>query len=83
MRASPDMRIALVGHTDTVGSLDGNIALSVSRARSVRQRLIDAYGIAPERLQSQGMGFLAPYTSNTTEEGREANRRVEAVVLAE
>ncbi|MEH6646438.1 OmpA family protein [Sulfitobacter sp.] len=83
MRARPDMRIALVGHTDNVGSLDGNIALSVSRARSVRQRMIEVYGIAPARLQSQGMGFLAPYTSNTTEEGREANRRVEAVVLAE
>jgi len=83
MRTNPDMRIALVGHTDNVGSLEGNVALSVSRARSVRQRMIDAYGIAPARLQAQGMGFLAPYTTNATEDGREANRRVEAVVLAE
>jgi OOP family OmpA-OmpF porin len=83
MRAAPDLRIMLVGHTDNTGSLEGNIALSVSRAEAVRRRLIEAYGIAPARLEAQGAGYLAPRATNATEAGREANRRVEAVVLAE
>jgi len=83
MRAQPELRIALVGHTDNVGSLDGNIALSISRAQSVRQRLITQYDIAPARLEARGMGYLAPLTTNATEAGREVNRRVEAVVLAD
>ncbi len=77
----PDLRIALVGHTDTVGGLEPNIAVSRARARSVRQRLISEYGIAAARLDAEGMGYLAPVASNLTEEGRRANRRVEAVVL--
>lgn len=83
LRAEPDLRIALVGHTDNTGSLEGNIALSVSRAQAVRQRLISQYGIAAARLEARGMGYLAPVTSNATEAGREVNRRVEAVVLAQ
>lgn len=83
LRAQPDLRIALVGHTDNTGNLDSNIALSVSRARAVRQRLLDVYDIAPDRLEVHGMGYLAPATTNLTEAGREANRRVEAVMLPE
>lgn len=82
LRDQPDIRVALVGHTDNVGSLDGNITLSRSRARAVRTRLIEQYGVAEERLDAEGMGYLAPHTTNQTEAGREANRRVEAVVLA-
>ncbi|MEP1768052.1 MAG: OmpA family protein [Sulfitobacter sp.] len=82
MTARPEMRIALVGHTDNIGGLENNIALSRSRAAAVRGRLIETYGIAAQRLEAQGMGYLAPYTSNQTEAGRETNRRVEAVVLA-
>ena len=79
----PGMRIALVGHTDTVGGLEGNIALSRRRAQSVRQRLIERYGVDPARLAAEGMGYLAPVASNLEEAGREANRRVEAVLLGE
>ena len=76
-----DVRIALVGHTDSVGSLDGNIALSKKRAGSVRTRLIDAYGVDGTRLDAEGMGYLAPVASNLDKRGRDANRRVEAVIL--
>lgn len=81
LQARPTLRLALVGHTDSVGSLEGNIALSQRRANAVRTRLIDAYGIAPARLEAQGAGYLAPVASNETDTGRQANRRVEAVVL--
>lgn len=81
LAAHPDRRVALVGHTDSEGSLDGNIALSRLRAQSVAQRLIDSYGTARGQLDAEGMGYLSPLASNLTPEGREANRRVEAVLL--
>ena len=80
--AEPDMALALVGHTDNVGGLEANMTLSRDRARSVRQHLITRYGIAPERLEAEGTGYLAPLASNATPQGREMNRRVEAVLLS-
>lgn len=77
----PDARLALVGHTDTIGGLETNIALSRQRAQSVVERLADAYGVAEARLDAEGMGYLAPIATNQTAEGRDANRRVEAVLL--
>lgn len=78
---NPERRIVLVGHTDAVGSLDGNIALSRARAEAVRQRLIEVLGVDPDRISATGIGYLAPRATNETEAGREANRRVEAVLL--
>lgn len=79
----PTLRIAIVGHTDTAGGLDVNIAVSRARAQSVRTRLIDTYGVDPERIEAEGMGYLAPIASNLTAEGREANRRVEVILISE
>jgi OOP family OmpA-OmpF porin len=81
LTARPDWRVALVGHTDTVGGLEPNIALSRARAEAVRARLIEAFGIAPGRLDAEGMGYLAPLATNLTSEGRADNRRVEVIVL--
>lgn len=82
LKAEPDLRIALVGHTDAVGSLDANTALSRRRAEAVRDRLVQRYDVAPGRVEAQGAGYLAPRASNLTEAGREQNRRVEVVVLS-
>jgi OOP family OmpA-OmpF porin len=65
-----------------VGTLDSNIALSQARAEAVRMRLIEDHGVAPERVEAHGIGFLAPRAPNRTETGRDLNRRVEAVVIA-
>lgn len=81
LRADGSRRVALVGHTDTVGGLDANIALSRRRATSVMERLAGEYGIPRAQLEAEGMGYLAPVAPNRTQEGREANRRVEAVLL--
>lgn len=81
MQDNPQARIALVGHTDAVGALDGNIALSRLRAEAVRDRLVAAHGVARDRMVAEGMGYLSPVAPNTTPEGREANRRVEVVLL--
>jgi OOP family OmpA-OmpF porin len=83
LRAQPQIRVALVGHTDNIGGLDANTALSVSRAEAVRRHLVGRYDIAADRIDVDGIGYLSPRASNLTEDGREANRRVEAVLLAE
>ena len=73
--------IALVGHTDAVGSLEANTALSRRRAEAVRRRLIDIHGADPAQVTAHGAGYLAPLASNLSAPGREMNRRVEAVLL--
>jgi OOP family OmpA-OmpF porin len=78
---NPDTRLALVGHTDDTGALDANISVSTGRAQAVRARLIEAHGVAADRVEARGIGYLAPLTSNATPEGRDVNRRVEAVLL--
>ncbi|MEO1238785.1 MAG: OmpA family protein [Pseudomonadota bacterium] len=77
---NPDQSLVLVGHSDNVGGLDDNIRLSERRAASVVAALTDLFDVAPERLAAKGVGFLAPRASNATEEGRRANRRVEAII---
>lgn len=82
LTANPDRQVALVGHTDAVGSLDGNIALSKRRAGSVLERLVTRYNIPRRQLDAQGMGYLAPVATNVTDEGRDANRRVEVIITS-
>jgi OOP family OmpA-OmpF porin len=81
LAANPDRRVAIVGHTDALGSLEANIALSKRRAQAVADALVREHGVARARLQAEGMGWLSPIATNLTPEGREANRRVEAVLL--
>lgn len=80
--AHPDRRVVIVGHTDAVGSLNSNIALSRRRAASVVERLTGTYKVPAAQLAADGVGYLAPRASNLTETGREANRRVEAVLAS-
>ena len=82
LQENPTIRIAVVGHTDSVGALNANIALSKKRARAVRDRLTGRHDIAANRIEAEGMGYLAPIASNLTEEGRRANRRVEIILLS-
>ncbi|SPF75072.1 Outer membrane porin F [Aliiroseovarius pelagivivens] len=77
----PKRRIVLVGHTDAEGSLEGNVALSRKRAVSVMDRLVNRYGVDAGQLSAEGVGYLSPLAGNATAEGREMNRRVEAVLL--
>jgi outer membrane protein OmpA-like peptidoglycan-associated protein len=82
LRAHPDLRVTLVGHTDASGSLDGNIALSRQRAQSVRQRMVERYDIPPQQVDAEGVGYLAPRASNLSDTGREQNRRVEVMMTS-
>jgi outer membrane protein OmpA-like peptidoglycan-associated protein len=82
LASNPNRTVALVGHTDSVGALDGNIALSKRRARSVLERLVTTYEVPRGQLDAQGMGYLSPVATNLTEDGREANRRVEVIITS-
>jgi len=77
---NPQLRIRIVGHTDNVGSDQFNLKLSEGRAASVKEALVKR-GVAPERIETLGMGKRQPIASNDTEEGRAQNRRVEFVIL--
>lgn len=79
---NPARRVTLVGHTDTVGGLAANVAVSRARALAVREALVSSYGVSGAQLAAEGVGYLAPRASNLTDEGRALNRRVEAVVTA-
>ncbi|WP_288581844.1 OmpA family protein [uncultured Methylobacterium sp.] len=72
-------QVAIVGHTDTVGVLEHNLALSQARAAAVAKALTTRFGIAAARLQARGLGPYAPVAGNATEAGRARNRRVELV----
>ncbi|WOI53598.1 OmpA family protein [Parvularcula sp. LCG005] len=81
LKATPTVRLMVVGHTDTSGSMRQNQILSERRARSVVQALIQKHGISPDRLVAEGVGPAAPVASNATAAGREKNRRVELVTI--
>lgn len=73
--------IVIVGHTDAVGDAGYNQQLSERRAILVKQYFVDNFGISAERLQVEGKGEQDPISSNATADGRNANRRVEVVIL--
>ncbi|WP_152087468.1 OmpA family protein [Pseudoalteromonas sp. A25] len=70
----------IVGHTDSTGSAQLNQQLSEQRANSVKNYLLGQQVLAA-RLHTQGMGESAPVASNTTEQGRAKNRRVEIQIV--
>ncbi|CAN5773226.1 OmpA family protein [soil metagenome] len=69
-------KIDLIGHTDDTGAWSQNLALSMSRADSVKIYLV-AKGLASEIMATTGMGPDQPVMSNSSEEGRKRNRRIE------
>jgi outer membrane protein OmpA-like peptidoglycan-associated protein len=78
LAADPTLRLALVGHTDAVGTPAHNRALSLRRARAVAAWLT-ARGVDPQQLTVDGRGPEEPIADDGSEFGRAANRRVEAV----
>ncbi len=79
--ANPNRTVALVGHTDSEGSLQGNIGLSRKRAQAAANRLIEL-GVGAAQVEADGVGYLAPVASNLTEDGRTQNRRVEVILTS-
>lgn len=80
MTDNPGVNIRIVGHTDNVGSVPFNMALSQDRASAV-ERFLTERGVDAERIETQGDGPSNPVADNEMEEGRALNRRVEVVIL--
>jgi len=78
----PSLRLEIAAHTDNMGSFEYNISLSRRRALSMVDYLL-SQGIERERIDGKGYGFSRPIASNSTEEGRMINRRVEFIILDE
>jgi outer membrane protein OmpA-like peptidoglycan-associated protein len=79
LNTNPSITIVISGHTDNTGNEAQNKLLSESRAKAVSDYLISR-GINTRRIKYRGYGSEKPITTNTTEEGRQQNRRVEFVL---
>jgi outer membrane protein OmpA-like peptidoglycan-associated protein len=77
----PNTNIEIQGHTDSRGTDEYNMALSLRRANAVRDYLA-SQGIAATRMTTRGFGESAPAYSNDTPEGMAQNRRVEFLITA-
>ena len=80
LSANPDVSIEVSGHTDNVGNPVSNLELSQARAESVKNYLV-VKGINSSRLKAVGYGQEKPVEPNTTEAGKQANRRTEFSLL--
>ena len=83
MQQYPQTSTRVEGHTDSVGTDQYNQRLSERRAQAVREVLVNQYGVESQRVDSAGYGESRPVADNSTEQGRQINRRVEAEVEAQ
>lgn len=74
-----DKKFFIIGHTDNVGNIQSNITLSENRAKSVMNELVSKYGVKGEQLNAFGVANFSPVLSNSTDDGKAKNRRVEIV----
>lgn len=79
MQQNAQLKILIIGHTDSDGDAAANKLLSEKRAVAVKNYLTSKYKIAASRIQTEGKGESLPIASNTTSEGKAQNRRVEFV----
>jgi OmpA-OmpF porin, OOP family len=80
MKKYPSTTAVIEGHTDNVGTYNHNMELSQTRADSVVNNLVENYGIDRSRLSAKGFGFTRPVADNSTDAGRQKNRRIEAII---
>ena len=80
MKKYPTTTAVIEGHSDNVGTYNHNLELSQRRAESVVTYLVENFGIDRSRLVAKGYGFSRPVADNATDEGRQKNRRIEAII---
>jgi len=82
IQAHPGLNLAIEGHTDNIGSDEANMKLSQQRGDAVRDFLVQQ-GLGADTVTAVGLGKAEPVADNTTNEGRQKNRRVEIIVSGE
>jgi len=78
---NPNVRVKIVGHTDSDGADPANLDLSKRRGASVKDELVKNFGINASRLESDGLGETKPIAPNDTPVNKALNRRVEFIKL--
>ncbi|MBX3044172.1 MAG: OmpA family protein [Candidatus Kapabacteria bacterium] len=81
LAANADVKIMIVGHTDSDGNADKNQTLSEKRAAAVKNSLVGEFGIQESRIQTSGKGDKVPVAENNSTQGKAQNRRVEFVKI--
>lgn len=81
LKENGDVKIKIIGHTDSDGSDAANLDLSKKRAEAVKAALAKEYGIDESRMETDGKGESKPVADNKTKEGKAQNRRVEFIKL--
>jgi outer membrane protein OmpA-like peptidoglycan-associated protein len=82
LKDNPQLKIKLVGHTDNVGSDKFNLKLSLYRAQTIKDFIVEK-GISADRIVAEGKGMREPLNANKTEAERTLNRRVELTIMYE
>jgi OmpA-OmpF porin, OOP family len=81
LNENPDLKVKIVGHTDSDGADAANLDLSKRRGSAVKAELIKDFGIDASRLESDGMGETQPVAPNDTPANKALNRRVELIKI--
>lgn len=81
LKAYPNVKIRIGGYTDNTGDAAANLKLSQDRADNVMKALVDL-GVDPSRMTAKGYGSEHPVADNSTEDGRQQNRRISMRVTA-
>ena len=80
MKKAPTTTAVIEGYTDEVGSDEYNLQISQRRAESVVKSLVDDFGIDQSRLSAKGYGKSRPIADNSSDEGKQKNRRINAII---
>ena len=81
LKDNMEVRVKIVGHTDSDGADDFNMSLSKKRSDAVKNALETQFGITDSRMETEGKGESIPVSPNNTSEGKANNRRVEFIKL--
>jgi outer membrane protein OmpA-like peptidoglycan-associated protein len=81
LNENPDVKVKIVGHTDSDGADPANLDLSKRRGASVKSELVKNFGVDASRLECDGMGETQPVAPNDTPVNKALNRRVEFIKL--
>lgn len=81
LNENKELKIKIVGHTDSDGDATKNIELSKKRANAVKNYLIKNFGISAPRIETDGKGATQPIDKANTKEAKANNRRVEFIKL--
>ncbi len=81
LKQHANARLIIEGHTDSIGGDEYNQKLSEARAEAVKDFLVTDEKLTNLKIETKGYGKTRPLAPNTTDEGREKNRRVEIIVM--